>query len=208
MEPAFSTWPTGMTDHHHANLDPLKERPKKPRHRHSASQLAALNELYERNEHPSLEDRTSLAEKLGMYAFILHTVSTIISLSLSADLGKQRQLMLGSKTNVLRPRSALALNNLSQLTISLPSLPYSALLIPPPLHSSTTLQCLNSILPLSLVQIPLNPPPMLPSNSLPFMLAIQNMITRLRVLYPCYRHVRGCESDHPCLKQKNYERLI
>ena len=39
---------------------------KKPRHRHSPSQLAALNELYEKNEHPSLDDRTELAEKLGM----------------------------------------------------------------------------------------------------------------------------------------------
>jgi len=66
MEPAFSTWPTGMTDHHHPHIDPLTERPKKPRHRHSAAQLAALNELYERNEHPSLDERTSLAEKLGM----------------------------------------------------------------------------------------------------------------------------------------------
>jgi hypothetical protein len=67
-----------MTDHHHSNSDPLKERPKKPRHRHSASQLAALNELYERNEHPSLDERTSLAEKLGMYAFVFHSVLAII----------------------------------------------------------------------------------------------------------------------------------
>ncbi|KAH9949395.1 homeobox-domain-containing protein [Amylocystis lapponica] len=42
------------------------DHPKKPRHRHSAFQLAALNELYDQNEHPSLEDRTSLAERLGM----------------------------------------------------------------------------------------------------------------------------------------------
>ncbi|KAG1754751.1 uncharacterized protein EDB91DRAFT_1342536 [Suillus paluster] len=39
---------------------------KKPRHRHSPTQLAALNELYEKTEHPSLDDRTELAEKLGM----------------------------------------------------------------------------------------------------------------------------------------------
>ena len=68
MEPAFSKWPTGSSDHHHSQTDPLSERPKKPRHRHSAAQLAALNELYERNEHPSLDERTSLAEKLRMYA--------------------------------------------------------------------------------------------------------------------------------------------
>jgi Homeodomain len=67
MEPAFSSWPTGTTEHH-SPLDSLKERQKKPRHRHSAYQLAALNQLYERNEHPSLDDRTNLAEKIGMYA--------------------------------------------------------------------------------------------------------------------------------------------
>ncbi|EGN93170.1 hypothetical protein SERLA73DRAFT_163673 [Serpula lacrymans var. lacrymans S7.3] len=39
---------------------------KKPRHRHSPAQLAALNELFDRNEHPSLDDRSSLADKLGM----------------------------------------------------------------------------------------------------------------------------------------------
>ncbi|EIW87142.1 hypothetical protein CONPUDRAFT_69445 [Coniophora puteana RWD-64-598 SS2] len=39
---------------------------KKPRHRHSPAQLAALNELFDQNEHPSLEDRTELAERLGM----------------------------------------------------------------------------------------------------------------------------------------------
>jgi len=77
MEPAFSKWPTGSSDHHHSPTDPLSERPKKPRHRHSAAQLAALNELYERNEHPSLDERTSLAEKLRMYVLS----STRLSLS-------------------------------------------------------------------------------------------------------------------------------
>ncbi|THG95912.1 hypothetical protein EW026_g5815 [Hermanssonia centrifuga] len=43
-----------------------KDKPKKPRHRHSAFQLAALNELYDKDEHPPLEERTSLAERLGM----------------------------------------------------------------------------------------------------------------------------------------------
>ncbi|KAI0094538.1 hypothetical protein BDY19DRAFT_865433, partial [Irpex rosettiformis] len=42
------------------------DKPKKPRHRHSAWQLAALNELYDKDEHPPLDARTSLAEKLGM----------------------------------------------------------------------------------------------------------------------------------------------
>ncbi|RXW24587.1 hypothetical protein EST38_g1278 [Candolleomyces aberdarensis] len=39
---------------------------KKPRHRHSPEQLAALNELFDRNEHPPLEQRAALAERLGM----------------------------------------------------------------------------------------------------------------------------------------------
>jgi len=39
---------------------------KKSRHRHRPDQLQALNELYEKNEHPSLDDRSELAERLGM----------------------------------------------------------------------------------------------------------------------------------------------
>ncbi|KAG6332337.1 hypothetical protein ID866_6755 [Astraeus odoratus] len=39
---------------------------KKPRQRHSAAQLAALNGLFEKSEHPSLDQRVELAEKLGM----------------------------------------------------------------------------------------------------------------------------------------------
>lgn len=46
--------------------DPTKDKLKKPRHRHSPAQLAALNELYDKNEHPALDLRTSLAERLGM----------------------------------------------------------------------------------------------------------------------------------------------
>jgi len=42
---------------------------KKPRHRHSPHQLAALNELFDRNEHPPLEQRSALAERLGMSVF-------------------------------------------------------------------------------------------------------------------------------------------
>ncbi|KAI0348115.1 hypothetical protein BDW22DRAFT_1404138 [Trametopsis cervina] len=48
------------------SVQDAKDKPKKPRHRHSAWQLVALNELYERDEHPPLDARTSLAEKLGM----------------------------------------------------------------------------------------------------------------------------------------------
>ena len=62
-----------LKDHHRLHQQPSssayhdpKDKPKKPRHRHSAFQLAALNELYEKDEHPPLEERTSLAERLGM----------------------------------------------------------------------------------------------------------------------------------------------
>ena len=44
---------------------------KKPRHRHTPAQLAALNELFEKSEHPALEQRISLAERLGMYDHVL-----------------------------------------------------------------------------------------------------------------------------------------
>ncbi|KAG6851353.1 hypothetical protein H0H93_005751 [Arthromyces matolae] len=46
--------------------DVPKDKQKKPRHRHSPAQLAALNELFDKTEHPSLEQRSSLAERLGM----------------------------------------------------------------------------------------------------------------------------------------------
>jgi len=77
MDPAYSTWPTGTPDPH-PKVESPAEKPKKPRHRHSAIQLAALNELYDRNEHPSLDARTSLAEKLGMYALFRSSFSPII----------------------------------------------------------------------------------------------------------------------------------
>ncbi|KAJ7729231.1 homeodomain transcription factor [Mycena maculata] len=50
-------------------MPPLKapvDKIKKPRHRHSAVQLAALNGLFEQNEHPSLAQRTELAQSLGL----------------------------------------------------------------------------------------------------------------------------------------------
>ncbi|KAJ7357392.1 hypothetical protein DFH08DRAFT_851823 [Mycena albidolilacea] len=39
---------------------------KKPRHRHSPEQLAALNALYEETEHPTLAQRTDLASSIGL----------------------------------------------------------------------------------------------------------------------------------------------
>jgi hypothetical protein len=39
---------------------------KKPRHRHSPEQLAALNALYEETEHPTLAQRTDLALSIGL----------------------------------------------------------------------------------------------------------------------------------------------
>ncbi|KAI0800652.1 hypothetical protein C8Q74DRAFT_1192864 [Fomes fomentarius] len=67
MHPSLSLW-----DHPPAASsaiqprDPKMDQPKKPRHRHAPHQLAALNELYDKTEHPSLEERTALAEQLGM----------------------------------------------------------------------------------------------------------------------------------------------
>jgi len=68
LQPAMPAIPTGTPPSARANKgsQDRSDQPKKPRHRHSAFQLAALNELYEKNEHPSLEERTSLAERLGM----------------------------------------------------------------------------------------------------------------------------------------------
>jgi hypothetical protein len=40
---------------------------KGPRHRHRPDQLEQLMALYERDDHPSLEDRTSLGQRIGMY---------------------------------------------------------------------------------------------------------------------------------------------
>ncbi|OBZ79671.1 hypothetical protein A0H81_01288 [Grifola frondosa] len=74
MVPSFAAWsqpPTPSAKQSSSSPQERKEQPKKPRHRHSAFQLAALNELYDKNEHPSLEERTSLAERLGMYVMRL-----------------------------------------------------------------------------------------------------------------------------------------
>ncbi|KDQ63196.1 hypothetical protein JAAARDRAFT_29212 [Jaapia argillacea MUCL 33604] len=68
MPPSYPSWPQSHPDTPDIpDSEPTtKDKQKKPRHRHSASQLAALNELYEKNEHPSLDERTALAERLGM----------------------------------------------------------------------------------------------------------------------------------------------
>ncbi|KAJ6575138.1 hypothetical protein B0H19DRAFT_1127326 [Mycena capillaripes] len=44
----------------------LSNMPKKPRHRHSPAQLAALNGLYEETEHPTLSQRIALAQSVGL----------------------------------------------------------------------------------------------------------------------------------------------
>ncbi|KAF9225341.1 hypothetical protein BS17DRAFT_765919 [Gyrodon lividus] len=49
-----------------------KASSKKPRHRHSPTQLAALNALFDRNEHPSLQERIDLAENLRMETKTVH----------------------------------------------------------------------------------------------------------------------------------------
>ena len=71
MSPPFDSW---ASDHppvpdNISSALPHTAAPqnKKPRHRHSPHQLAALNQLFDQNEHPSLEQRSALAERLGMY---------------------------------------------------------------------------------------------------------------------------------------------
>jgi hypothetical protein len=53
------------------------EKEKKARHRHTPAQLAALNELYDQSEHPPLDQRTHLAQKLGMSVFFFSPLSSI-----------------------------------------------------------------------------------------------------------------------------------
>lgn len=55
--------PDALMDH---AIPPTAVADKKPRHRHTPSQLESLNELFARAEHPSLDDRSSLAQRLGM----------------------------------------------------------------------------------------------------------------------------------------------
>ena len=65
---------------------PYEPREKKPRIRHSEAQLVALNDLYDENEHPSLEERAALADRLGMCvsfsvnSLFIHSVDLSISL--------------------------------------------------------------------------------------------------------------------------------
>jgi hypothetical protein len=66
MESHFTSFPT-PTDHDASPVsNPDPKTTKKPRNRHSPYQLTALNELYEQNDHPSLQDRTALAERISM----------------------------------------------------------------------------------------------------------------------------------------------
>lgn len=89
--------------------DLQKDRLKKPRNRHSPAQIVALNELYDQDEHPALELRSSLAERLGMsvlFPFHFYLSDSFSSLS-SALKGRQRQSMPGFKTNGLVQRKRL-----------------------------------------------------------------------------------------------------
>ncbi|KAJ6601353.1 homeodomain transcription factor [Mycena vulgaris] len=49
-----------------ASLVSAQDKPRAPRHRHSAVQLAALNSVYEQTAHPTLSQRTALAQSLGL----------------------------------------------------------------------------------------------------------------------------------------------
>ncbi|GBE77533.1 hypothetical protein BKA93DRAFT_732421 [Sparassis latifolia] len=64
--PPWARTPPSPPQQHDNSTPERMENTKKPRHRHTPFQLARLNELFERTEHPSLEERTNLAEQLGM----------------------------------------------------------------------------------------------------------------------------------------------
>lgn len=113
LHPSLANWdqPSAAS----SKLPSAKDRSdqaKKPRHRHSASQLAALNALYEKNEHPPLEDRTALAHRLGMYvpppAYWLLSEPQLTA-AVADRSGRQRRSTLGSKINAPRQRSGTKL---------------------------------------------------------------------------------------------------
>lgn len=130
-----------------------KDKPKKPRHRHSAYQLAALNELYDKDEHPPLEERTSLAERLGMsvsLSVLLLCRNGRLMSSLCWPTGRSRPSMPGSRTSgppqrsvqtspppPQRARARAAESHQTVSTSCLPSRPFSPR-SPRPARISTT----------------------------------------------------------------------
>jgi len=66
MESHFTSFPTPTDRGVPPVSHPDPKAAKKPRNRHSPYQLAALNELYEQNDHPPLQDRIALAERISM----------------------------------------------------------------------------------------------------------------------------------------------
>ena len=66
MSSTFYSWKESLSTEQ--NLSISSE--KKYRHRHSPSQLAALNDLYHKSDHPPLDQRINLAERLGMLVLL------------------------------------------------------------------------------------------------------------------------------------------
>lgn len=66
MPPSSDPWNTPLTFPQNSLSTQPAQQNRKPRHRHSPAQLAALNDLFGKSEHPPLEKRTELAERLGM----------------------------------------------------------------------------------------------------------------------------------------------
>lgn len=129
MSPPFDAW---AADPPHPPHPSAAQQNKKPRHRHSPVQLAALNELFDQNEHPPLEQRTALADRLGMYVLF----SFFFFFLLTEPSGRQRPSMHGSKING-RPQ-----RNESVVGLPLPTMqPTLQILRPsctlPPLHAPT-----------------------------------------------------------------------
>jgi hypothetical protein len=110
MEPATDSWPQPSLPSD-SLLDSTQPSPvqKKPRHRHTPAQLASLNELYEKTEHPSLEQRVSLAEQLGMYVLV-RCYPGMLGTNDSVS-GRPRPSMLGFRIRGHRQKSGLAVTN-------------------------------------------------------------------------------------------------
>jgi hypothetical protein len=90
MSSSFSPWP------HSPVL--ANDRNKRPRHRHTPSQLAALNNLYDTTEHPTLDLRSDLAERLGMQVLMSFFLSLSHILFSQGD--KDRQCLVPEQTSL------------------------------------------------------------------------------------------------------------
>jgi hypothetical protein len=86
-----------------ASVIAREARQNKGRNRHLPHQTDALNEVFERTEHPSLEERTDLAKRLGMWVVLFLPIPLCVRYSPSpiAFQGNQgRQLVVPEQTSL------------------------------------------------------------------------------------------------------------